>query len=339
MSEGGVPHRIAVPPVVLTPGEGRPLWSVMIPTYNCAGYLRQSLGSVLAQDPGPEIMQIEVVDDASAADDPAAVVAELGGGRVGFFRQPENVGHVRNFETCVLRSRGRLIHLLHGDDWVREGFYRRMAEPFLADPALGAAFCRQVIADERGNWLTVSPLERPESGVLSSWLEAIATGQRLQTPSMVVRREVYERLGGFDRRISHYVEDWEMWVRIAAHYPVWYETEPLAFYRVHANSISGRGQSRRIAENGRSLRQVVEINREVLPPAWAGKLSREALRNFAASCLRRSRRALVAGDRAVAFAYLREAWRTHRSLRVTAWSLILLLLWLWGAGRGRGRHA
>lgn len=339
LTEGAAPHRIAVPPVALAPGEARPLWSVMIPTYNCAGYLRQSLGSVLAQDPGPDLMQIEVVDDASTADDPAAVVAELGKGRVGFFRQPENVGHIRNFETCLLRSRGRLVHLLHGDDWVGEGFYRRMAAPFLANPALGAAFCRQVIADERGNWVTVPPLEQPHSGILPGWLETIATGQRLQTPSMVVRREVYERLGGFDRRIAYYVEDWEMWVRIAAHYPVWYETEPLAFYRVHANSISGRGQSRRIAENGRSLRRVVEINREVLPPERAGDLSRQALRNFASSCLRRSRRALAAGDRAVAFAHLKEAWRTSRSLKVMIWSLILLALWLLRALRGKGRHA
>lgn len=43
-------------------GEPRPLWSVMIPTYNCASYLRETLASVLAQDPGPDLMQIAVVD-------------------------------------------------------------------------------------------------------------------------------------------------------------------------------------------------------------------------------------------------------------------------------------
>ena len=48
----------------------RPFWSVMIPTYNRATYLERTLASVLAQDPGPQKMQIEVVDDASTSDDP-----------------------------------------------------------------------------------------------------------------------------------------------------------------------------------------------------------------------------------------------------------------------------
>ena len=88
-------YRSRIPPV--PEGESRPLWSVMIPTYNCAQYLRETLASVLAQDPGPEIMQIELIDDHSTDDDPAAVVAELGQGRVGFYQQPKNVGVPKNF--------------------------------------------------------------------------------------------------------------------------------------------------------------------------------------------------------------------------------------------------
>ena len=59
-------------------GVHRPTWSVMIPTYNCAALLRETLKGVLAQDPGPERMQIEVIDDASTKDDPEAVVREQG---------------------------------------------------------------------------------------------------------------------------------------------------------------------------------------------------------------------------------------------------------------------
>src|SRR5882757_2983365 len=105
-------------PPLIVPDRGpqeRPLWSVMIPSYNCSNYLRETLLSVLAQDPGPEKMQIEVIDDHSTDADIAALVAEIGKGRVEFFRQEENIGSLRNFETCLNRSVGHWVHLLHGD--------------------------------------------------------------------------------------------------------------------------------------------------------------------------------------------------------------------------------
>jgi glycosyltransferase involved in cell wall biosynthesis len=283
----------------------RPLWSVMIPAHDCATYLRETLASVLAQDPGPERMQIEVVDDASS-DDPRRVVDELGRGRVDFFRQPRNVGHVANFNTCVERSRGRLVHLLHGDDCVRGGFYVAMERLLGRETEAGAAFCRYIAIDAAGAWSNLAPLEQPDAGVIPGWLERIAVGQRLQTPCMVVRRDVYERLGGFDRR-GGFAEDWEMWVRIAAACPVAYLPEPLALYRVHG--LSRTGSFVRTGENVRDLRRVIEINREHLPPARADVLTHRALRETATTCLRRARRALGSGDTATARAQVREAVR------------------------------
>jgi glycosyltransferase involved in cell wall biosynthesis len=318
-----IPAEEAVPaglPSVVAPSapsaadDGVPLWSVMIPTYECAGYLRETLRSVLAQDPGPELMQIEVVDDASG-DDPAAVVAELGGGRVEFFRQPRNVGHVENFNTCLRRARGRLVHLLHGDDAVRVGFYERMAPPFEQLPDLGAAFCRYIAIDESGNWKSVSRLERHTSGILEGWLEKIAVGQRLQTPSMVVRRDVYEKLGGFDARLS-WTEDWEMWVRIAARFPVWYEAEPLALYRIH--SVSSSGRLTRTAETIRDTRRAIDIIRGHVPQEDADRLSSDAHRVLAATALRRARRLIGSGDLEAAEAHAREALRSDASISVVA---------------------
>ncbi|NJO94262.1 MAG: glycosyltransferase family 2 protein [Hydrococcus sp. RM1_1_31] len=66
-------------------GVYRPFWSVMIPNYNCTHYLVQTLKSVLEQDPGSEVMQIEVLDNCSTQDDPEAIVNEIGKGRVFFF--------------------------------------------------------------------------------------------------------------------------------------------------------------------------------------------------------------------------------------------------------------
>jgi hypothetical protein len=272
-------------------------------------------------------MQIEVVDDCSTRDDPAAVVEEVGGGRVTFYQQPQNVGHCRNFDTCLERSRGKLIHLLHGDDGVREGFYQTMERPFAEHPEIGAAFCRYISIDEHGHWQTISPLEQMESGVISNWLEKIATGQRLQPPAMVVRREVYEQLGGFDRRISHYGEDWEMWVRIAARYAVWYEVEPLALYRVHSASLTGN--TMRTGENGRELRQVIEIIKAYLPEEHAQAWTDSARINFAFACLRRARRMSDAGDQQGSLAQIREALRTYRSLPVISQAARLFALRAW----------
>ncbi|CAN5248678.1 hypothetical protein BH24GEM2_BH24GEM2_01730 [soil metagenome] len=294
----------------------------MIPTYNCAGYLRDTLQSVLAQDPGPSRMQIEVVDDHSTQDDPLGVVNEIGRGRVLFYQQPRNVGNVANFNTCIGRSAGRLLHILHGDDWVRPGFYSTMEQPFLDHPEIGAAFCRYVIADDAGTQQRFSALEQPHRGIIPDWLARIARGQRLQTPSMVVRRSVYEALGGFDARIS-YVEDWEMWVRIAANYPVWYETEPLAVYRVRASSLSGG--LLRTGENIARLRMAIEINRQYLPPALADTISTEALESCALAALRRANRLHAAGDRRAARAQAMGAWRTSHSAQVIRRSLSFLV--------------
>jgi hypothetical protein len=301
----------------------------MIPAYNCAGYLRETLASVLAQDPGPDQMQIEVVDDCSTRDDPAQVVAEVGRGRVAFCRQPHNVGNTRNFNTCLQRARGRFVHILHGDDAVRDGFYARMQQALGDHPEAGAAFCRYISMDEAGTWLGLGALEQPAPGVLPDWLEKIGMGQRVQTPCMVVRREAYERLGGFDKRLG-YAEDWEMWVRIAARYPVCYEPEPLALYRVHGSSVTARGV--RAGTNSRDLRQAIALIQPYLPPDQAPALARLARKHFALACIRRAHRALGAGDASGALAHVREALRIDRSLAVLSRVAYISLRW---AGQGR----
>lgn len=303
----------------------RPLWSVMIPTYNCASYLRQTLATVLAQDPGAEVMQIQVVDDHSTLDDPEAVVAELGQGRVEFYRQPQNVGYIRNFETCLQRSRGQLIHLLHGDDLLRPGFYRHLQQGFEHHPDLGAAYCRHIIADHHGHWQRLSPVEQPESGILSDALERFVSRHPIQTPAIVVRRRVYEQLGGFDRRMAACGEDWEMWVRIAAHYPVWFETEPLAIYRSHPTSLSGKAV--RTGQNLRDVRLATQIIKSYLPAAKAESLYQQAKHLWASSGLYCARDMLLRGDYHGALVQISEALRCDASPAVLKiFPLVLLAM-------------
>lgn len=318
--EAGTDFRAMLPPV--PEGVPRPLWSVMIPTYNCADYLRETIAGVLAQDPGPDLMQIEVVDDCSTLDDPEAVVKEMGGGRIEFLRQPKNCGHIQNFQTCLERSRGQLVHLLHGDDSVRAGFYQKLQTAFTQRPDLGAAFCRHIYIDDRSQWQGLSLLEQPESGVLDQWLERIALSQRIQTPSIVVRREVYETLGAFDRRLV-WVEDWEMWVRIAAHYPCWFETEPLALYRIHETSNTGRLIA--TGENLRDVRRAVKIIQPYLPPKIAGNIAKRSNEHFALEAIRYGLPGILdRGELAIAAVQVKEALKCSRSPRVLA-HLVLLV--------------
>ena len=297
-----------IPPVAEPPA--RPLWSVMIPTFNCARFLAQTLESVLAQDPGPDTMQIEVVDDCSTRDDPEAVVSRVGGNRVTFFRQQTNVGHIRNFETCLSRARGHLVHLLHGDDYVRDGFYRAMGAAFTRVPDCGAAYCRTIYMDENGHWQSMTPVEQPHPGLLDNAVVRLAAEQKVMTPSVVVRRSVYEHLGAFDRRLTC-AEDWEMWVRIAAHYPVWFEPEPLAVYRMHTDSNTGRNV--RTGNDTRHIHLAIDLFRGHLPRERADALVRSAKETYARAALDTSFTLVKRRDFEGARNVAREAFRLSRS--------------------------
>src|ERR1700709_2756259 len=96
-----------------------PFWSVMIPTYNPPKpYLEQALSSVLDQGLNEHEMQIEVVDDCSSSVDVESLVKPLGGERIKFSRTKKNLGLAGCWNTCLSRSQGRWVHLLHQDDYV-----------------------------------------------------------------------------------------------------------------------------------------------------------------------------------------------------------------------------
>jgi glycosyltransferase involved in cell wall biosynthesis len=304
--------RAAVPPARKV---ARPGWSVMIPTYNCARYLEATLRSVLSQDPGREAMQIEVVDDHSTADNPEGVVARVGRGRVEFHRQPGNVGVVDNLNTCLRRSRGELVHVLHGDDFVLDGFYATLGDVMSEHPEAGAAYCRFLYVDEEGAVIDAAPREPASSGVLVDGAHFLATEQRIMTPCMVVRRSVYERLGGFDDRLAC-AEDWEMWVRVASCFPVYYEERPLACYRVHGESNTGRN-----LRSGRSLdytRLAIELFTGYLNPADRQAVKRAAFSRYAVSGLETAQSLQSQGDTAAARAQLRVVWQLEKSPRTVA---------------------
>ena len=258
-------------------GIDRPVWSVMIPSYNCINFLRETIESVLIQAECAAIMQIEVIDDYSNDGDVEALVHELGKGRVSFYQQPKNVGSLRNFETCINRAKGKYVHILHGDDLIKPGFYQEIAKLFDAYPEAGAAFTGCSDIDENGNWLWDGTQICVNPGLIENWLSRIATGQLLQTPCIVVKREVYEKVGSFFA--VHYAEDWEMWTRIAANYPTAYTPLKLASYRVHFNNITSN--SLKTGQNLKDISTVINIIQDYLPKDQRAALRKTARMNYA----------------------------------------------------------
>jgi len=259
-----------------------PLWSVMIPAYNCINYLKETIESVLLQDRGAVTMQIEIIDDASTDGDVESLVKSVGKGRVAYYRHEENMGSLRSFETAIKRAKGQLVHLLHGDDRVKPGFYTSMEKLFAEYKEIGAAFCRTEYVDEDGQYLHMQTAEKG-SGVLPDILLLLGERQRIETPSVVVKRAVYEKLGAF--RMVTYGEDWDMWIRIAANYPVAYNPETLAVYRrMSLGSITS--QKIISAENIRDLITVMKITEHYFPPNLVTSLQKKAKTFYAGYAVR-----------------------------------------------------
>ena len=266
------------------PSAGRkPFWSVMIPVYNRTQYLARTLESVLQQDPGPDQMQIEILDNCSEIEDPEPLVRRIAGDRVQIYRQPKSVGLSASFNACIQRAQGEWVHLLHSDDYVLPGFYAELRQALSLRDDVGAAFCRWACVDESGQQGWVAPTERSAPGILLDFAEQQARGQRIQFVSLVVRSSAY-RVAGCFREDLVYALDWEMWVRLATQVPFWYEPKLLAAFRVHSQSESSRLQPCSTGTIS-DVRKAIAIFSKYLPPQKQVRIAAQAREGYALRCL------------------------------------------------------
>lgn len=275
-------------------GKPRPTFSVMLPTYEPDARLGRSIAAVLAQSPDAAAMQIAVVDDASRRVDVRALVRSFDPtGRVEVHTHDQRAGLAGNWNRCLALARGKLVHLLHQDDHVLAGFYDRIEHGFRSAPGIGMAFCRSRIVDGTDRLIKTASRQQWTAGVLAGWLPRIAERQRVQTPAAVVARSTYERLGGFRSDLCHAL-DWEMWVRIAAACPVWYDPRVLAVYRRH-----GANESHRLLRSGAvwpDLLQAIELNAGLLPAVDRDRVRERSARWYAGSALRTVEKQLAQGE-------------------------------------------
>lgn len=261
-------------------------WSVVVPAYNCAHFLAETLEGVVAQLGGRADAEIIVVDDAST-DDPEAVVRDVGRGHVRYERNPRNLGAIGTFNRCIDLARGEWVHMLHGDDIVLPGFYRAMERGIRTSIGTGigtgidtggaaalSAMCRTVDIDENGAQLHESRRYREGTGVWDGAFDAFVVSNRVRTPGIVVRRAAYEQVGSFREDLPH-AADWEMWTRLAAAGPVVFVDEVLAGYRKHGESDSSHRM--RTGINIRERVTAIGVIGQHVPPARRPRTARRAL--------------------------------------------------------------
>ena len=303
----------AIPPVF--DGETRPFWSVVVTVYNRTDYLLECLTSVLAQWPGEEEMEILVMDNASQTS-VFELVNEIGEGVVHYYRNPQNIGAVRNFNTGVVNSRGKWIHILNDDDCVLPGFYAQLQQSLEGCPdSIGAAFTGYENINEQGRVIFSPQLYGKQGGIPQDWLQRIGVFNPLNMCAVVIRREAHERLGGYLPELT-YTPDWELYKRIAVFYDWWHEPEILAHYRQHSQNLTIENLLSGV--ESASIRQAILISQSYFPAEYCAEITAKARSRYFNICLANAKTSLKAGNVCGAFRVIQETLKLDGSEQAVA---------------------
>jgi glycosyltransferase involved in cell wall biosynthesis len=202
--------------------------SVIIPTYNYGCFIADAIGSVLEQTCRPD--EIIVVDDGST--DETETVVRSFGDRVLYIKQ-ENAGVCAARNRGVSESKGDLIAFLDADDTWEPAKLEKQLAIFNADPEVGLVHCGMREFDSETNETISTSLEGQEGFVADELLLWERPAVNVSGSSVMVRREVFDAVGGFDERLK-VGEDWDFCYRTARKYKVGFVREPLVNYRIHS---------------------------------------------------------------------------------------------------------
>lgn len=197
-----------------------PRVSVVIPVFNAAPLVASALRSAFAQTFTD--FEVILVDDGSE-DHPAltAALAEFSG-RIRCIRQA-NGGPAKARNTGIAASTGELVAFLDADDeWLPEKLASQVTY-FDRYPHTGLLHTA-VVHGTRHVGVSDGPPR-------SLFCELYHTDFFINTLTVMMPRRVLEEVGGFDERREIHVEDWDLWLRTAARYPIGYISTPLAHHR------------------------------------------------------------------------------------------------------------
>ncbi len=194
--------------------------TVVIPVFNSAALLDNALRSVFAQT--FRDFEVIVVDDGSDDREELNHTLSAWAGRIRCVRRP-NGGPARARNTGIAVASGDLIAFLDADDEWRPEKLAKQVEYFHQYPQTGLLHTG------------VESETRPDAAGARAprydFCGLFHTAFFINTLTVMVPRRVLTEVGGFDERREVHVEDWDLWLRIAAQYPIGFIGEPLAFHR------------------------------------------------------------------------------------------------------------
>jgi glycosyltransferase involved in cell wall biosynthesis len=286
-----------------------PKVSVCMPTYNHGSYIEDALGSVLCQS--RQDFEIIVYDDAST-DSTSEVVDRFTDPRIRHFHNVRNAGIAATRNACLDMARGEYIAWLDSDDRYHQEMLAQQSAILDRSPRVGLVHAAFEVIDDVGrrlpDWKFPFANDCIEAGH-EAFRELVLLNY-VTAPTVMVRRECYERVGKYSSNLGNSGEDWDMWLRIAAAYDIAYNANALAQYRQHANNNSTTSY-----QSGEQLRHDSTVIKHVFGGSVegienAGLLHRRARAALAAKELLYAGDVYTRGKRGVAF------WTTLRTIRL-----------------------
>lgn len=217
-----------------------PWLSVLVPVFNGAATLEQTLASVVDQAEGIEFILVD-----QGSDDNSVAIAESFAERmdVRIVSAPENKNWVQNTNVALGLARAPRATLLHQDDLWRPGRAAMLAKMFEQNPDAALWLHGAEFVDAEGRKIgALAPAFGQQARVIdpSEVMDRLIVQNTIPIPSAAFPVEAAKALGGLDEALW-YTADWHLWLGLAAKGPTAWSSEKLAAFRLHSGSLTLSG--------------------------------------------------------------------------------------------------
>jgi len=299
-----------------------PCVSLVIPAYNAEDYLAESLESLLAQDYAN--LEVIVVNDGST--DRTAQILEDYADRVRLLQQA-NQGQSASLNRAWREASGVILGYLSADDRLEPDAVSKLVAALLEDEQRMLVYPDYWLIDRDGRRIkqVIAPA--------FEHFEVVINGSCPVGPGALLRRDVLDRIGGWDVRLR-LIPDWDFLLRVGLCGKVHHHPETLAAFRVHEQSQTFRAPDEsRAAEYSIAVQSF--FSRNDVPVS----LAQQQFRSRANTQVLTARLHLLAGRWGKAASALGEAFRCWPAWPMRYRNIKLLTNGLLGLPRLRARNA